>query len=196
MTKTNSVTMGKVIIVTAPSGSGKTTIAKALLETFPKLSFSISACNRPKRPGEIDGKDYHFFTTEKFKQKIIDNAFLEWEEVYGGAFYGTLNSEIERITAENKVTLFDVDTRGAKNIKTRFGNDALALFIKPPKPEIPTLEERLRNRGDKEDSIAIRIAKAQIELEAQNDFDHIIVNQNLKDAIQEAIRLVEAFLEN
>lgn len=196
MTETNSFTMKKAVIVTAPSGSGKTTIARALLETFPRLSFSISACNRSKRPGEIDGKDYHFFTTEKFKQKITDNAFLEWEEVYPGAFYGTLNTEIERITKENKVTLFDVDTRGAKNIKKRFEDDALALFIKPPEPEIPILKERLRHRGDKEDSITTRIAKAEIELEAQNDFDRIIVNQNLEDAIQEAIRLVKAFLEN
>lgn len=196
VTETNSVTMSKVIIVTAPSGAGKTTIANALLETFPILSFSISACTRPKRPMEIDGKDYHFFTKEKFKQNIIDNAFLEWEEVYDGLFYGTLNSEIERIARENKVTLFDVDTRGAKNIKKRFGDNALSLFIKPPKPEIPILEERLRHRGDKEDSIATRIAKAEIELEAQDDFDYIIVNKNLNDAIQEATRLAETFLEN
>ena len=163
---------GKVIIFSAPSGSGKTTIVKHLLEKNSNLGFSISACTRDKRGrDEENGKDYYFLTPEDFKERIVKQEFIEWQEVYRGAFYGTLKSEIDRLWSEGKHVLFDVDVKGGLNLKKYFGDDALAIFVQPPSVEI--LEERLRNRGtEDEDSISRRLFKVNFEMKSINDYKY------------------------
>lgn len=185
--------MGKVIIFSAPSGAGKSTIVNYLLSKNLGLEFSVSATCRAPRGKEQHGKEYYFFTEEEFKRRIAAGEFLEYEEVYPGCFYGTLNSEVQRIWAEGKTVLFDVDVVGGLNIKKKFGNQALALFIQPP--SVAALRERLQGRGtDSPEKIEQRVAKAEYELSFAPRFDTVIVNDRLDDALAEAERKVRDFL--
>jgi guanylate kinase len=185
---------GKCIIFSAPSGAGKTTIVHALLAAQLGLEFSVSACSRDPRPNEVDGKDYYFLGIEGFKQRIESDAFLEWEEVYTDNFYGTLKAEIERIWSAGHAVIFDVDVVGGLNLKRIFGNQALAVFVQPPSKE--ELEKRLRYRStETEDKIQQRLRKAGQELSRANEFDVILVNEDLKVAIEQAKSLVTSFLE-
>lgn len=186
---------GKLVIFSAPSGSGKTTIVRHLLKVFPEhLSFSISATSRPKRGVEENGKDYYYFTPEEFKQKVNEQAFLEWEEVYSGVFYGTLKSEVEKIWTQGRHVIFDIDVEGGLNLKSQFGKDALAVFVMPP--SIKILEERLKNRStDSSESIARRVAKAENEMKTAQLFDTFILNENLDEALQKAEEVVSEFLK-
>jgi len=184
---------GKAIIVCAPSGAGKTSIVKHLLETMPRLSFSVSACSRPKRENEIDGKDYYFLTADEFREKIREGAFVEWEEVYQGSYYGTLKSELERIWAENRIPIFDVDVKGGISLKTYFGSNALAIYIKPP--SIAALELRLKNRGtETEETLRKRLERAEFELGFANNFDHAIINESLETACADSVDSISQFL--
>ncbi len=186
--------MNKVIIFCAPSGSGKTTIVKHLLKTDSRLLFSVSACTRPKREGELDGKDYYFLSKETFAEKVRNNEFLEYEEVYGGNFYGTLKAEIERIWAMGKVVLFDVDVVGGLNIKNYYGDQALAVFVKPP--DVSTLELRLRHRStETEETLRMRVDKAVEELTFENKFEQVLLNDQLEIALEKATSLVNDFLK-
>ena len=185
---------GKCIIFSAPSGAGKTTIVHALLNSMPQLAFSVSACSRAPRGKEINGVDYHFLTGDEFRTKIQNEEFVEWEEVYSDMYYGTLKSEIERIWSTGKTVVFDVDVIGGLNLKKSFQKQALAVFIQPP--SLAILEERLRNRKtDSEEKIQIRLAKSIQELESAIDFDVIIENDVLEEAIEKAKRLVIEFIE-
>jgi guanylate kinase len=185
---------GKIIIFSAPSGAGKTTIVKHLLQVNPNLGFSISACTRDKRGRtEENGKDYYFITPEDFKQKIEADEFVEWEEVYEGAFYGTLKSEIERIWESGKHAILDVDVKGGLSIKHFYKERALAVFVKPPSVE--ELAKRLTARAtDSASSISSRVFKAEFEMRFEDQFDEVIVNDNLHDACAKAEKLVEEFL--
>lgn len=185
---------GKLIIFSAPSGSGKTTIVHHILKKFSdKLEFSISACTREKRPNEVDGKDYHFMAVEEFKQKIKKNEFVEWEEVYQGQFYGTLKSELERIWNSGKHVIFDLDVQGGINLKRSFGRPAYSIFVMPPSVEI--LELRLKQRQtETPESIAKRVAKARQEIQVADQFDKILLNENLEKVCAEAEKLVSEFL--
>lgn len=186
---------GKAIIFSAPSGAGKTTIVKSLLANKLPLSFSISACSRQKRENEINGKDYHFLSIEDFKQKINEQAFIEWEEVYENNYYGTLKSEIERIWNDKKHVVFDVDVVGGLNLKKHFGNNALAIFIQPPSMDV--LIERLRNRAtESEASLNKRINKAKHEMTYSPSFDSIIINDQLEKTIEVAEKKVKDFLNS
>jgi guanylate kinase len=185
--------IGKCIIFSAPSGAGKTTIVHALLHTMPQLSFSVSACSRRPRGKEIDGEDYHFLSVKTFKEKIEQNAFVEWEEVYSDMYYGTLKSEIERIWAMGKIVVFDVDVIGGLNLKKLFKQQALAIFIQPP--SIKVLEERLRYRQtDSEEKIQIRLAKSTEEVKSASNFDVIVENDVLENAIEQARSSVNEFI--
>jgi guanylate kinase len=187
---------GKIIIFSAPSGAGKTTIVKHLLDVNPQLSFSISACTRDKRGRtEENGKDYYFITPEDFKQKIGNDEFVEWEEVYEGAFYGTLKSEVERIWKSGKHVILDVDVKGGLSIKHFYKERALAVFVKPPSVE--ELAKRLTARNtDSTSSISSRVFKAKFELSFEDQFDTVIVNDNLEKAFREAEKLVNDFLSS
>lgn len=184
---------GKALIFSAPSGSGKTTIVKHLLQNNSDLGFSISASTRDKRGRtEQDGKDYHFLTPSDFKSKIDNNEFIEWEEVYAGNFYGTLKSEIERIWNEGKNVIFDVDVKGGINLKKYFGNKALAVFVKVPSLDV--LKQRLNERGtETEESLSRRIFKAQFEMTFHDKFDVVLVNEDLQKSLSEAQRLYDEF---
>jgi guanylate kinase len=185
--------IGKCVIFSAPSGAGKTTIVHRLLAMDIGLKFSVSACSRDPRPNETNGTDYHFLGVEGFKQKIRENAFVEWEEVYSNNFYGTLKSEIDRIWAEQKAVIFDVDVVGGLNLKKQFQDQALAIFVQPPSYD--ELEKRLRLRStETEDKISQRMQKAQKELSFAREFDHVIVNDDLEKAIEQARDLVLNFL--
>lgn len=187
--------MNKVIIFSAPSGSGKTTLVKHCLGIFHQLEFSISATTRLPRGNEVNGKDYHFLTTEEFKQKIAENAFVEYEEVYTDKFYGTLKSEVERIWNNNKIVIFDVDVVGGVNLKKHFGEQAMSIFIAPP--SIEELEKRLTLRGtDSLENIKIRVNKAQEELTYQSQFDKILINDNLETAKKEIESIIQQFIQN
>jgi guanylate kinase len=184
---------GKCIIFSAPSGAGKTTIVHRLLQEIPSLSFSVSACSREARPTEKDGVDYYFLTADEFKNKIENQEFIEWEEVYANNFYGTLTSEIEKIWNANKSVIFDVDVVGGLNLKRYFGDKALSVFVQPPSLEI--LEKRLRSRKtESEEKIQVRIKKATIEMERANEFDYILVNNELDLAVNEIKEIVLKFL--
>lgn len=184
---------GKLIIFSAPSGSGKTTIIKHLLELNLGLSFSISATSRAIRGTEIDGKDYYFLTADDFRERIKADEFLEWEEVYPGSFYGTLKKEVERLRNEGKHVLFDVDVVGGCNIKKFYGDEALSVFVQPPSIEV--LETRLRNRStDSEEVISKRISKATYELTFAPKFDVILVNDKLTEAFDKAETIVKKFI--
>jgi guanylate kinase len=186
---------GKVVIFCAPSGSGKTTIVRHLLSVNERFMFSVSACTRAKRAGEVEGKDYYFLSQEAFKEKVAEGAFLEYEEVYGGNFYGTLKSEIDRIWALGKVVLFDVDVVGGLNIKQYFGDQALAIFVKPPSVDV--LEQRLRFRStETEETLKIRVGKAIKELGYESKFEQVILNDELEKALTEAENLVQQFLNS
>ncbi|MCM2302366.1 MAG: guanylate kinase [Flavobacteriaceae bacterium] len=186
---------GKLIVFSAPSGSGKTTIVHHLL-SFPelKLDFSISATSRPSRGKEIDGKDYYFISADQFKNHIENNDFVEWEEVYHNNFYGTLKSEIKRIWSNGKNVIFDIDVKGGLNIKKQYPEQTLAIFVQPP--SIEEMEIRLRNRQtDTEEKILERVAKAAKEIKFANDFDIILLNDDLEIAKQKAFDLVDTFLK-
>jgi guanylate kinase len=184
---------GKSIILSAPSGSGKTTVARHLLEAGLNLSFSVSACSRPPRPGEVDGKDYFFMGVEEFRNRLANDEFIEWEEVYPDQYYGTLKSELERIWNRQRHVIFDVDVVGGMNLKKAFGNNALAVFVQAPSPDV--LEKRLRERSsDPEEKIQTRIAKAESEMQYADRFDVILVNDRLEDTLRKAEELVRAFL--
>ena len=186
---------GKAIIFSAPSGAGKTTIVKSLLEKELPLLFSISACSRNRRPNEIDGKDYHFLSIDDFKLKIANNAFVEWEEVYENIFYGTLKSEIERIWSNHQHVVFDVDVVGGLNLKKHFGDKALAIFIEPPSLDV--LFKRLKNRAtETEKSLNKRIEKATQEMKFSSSFDLILINDRLEEAKKDAFEKVSKFLES
>lgn len=184
---------GKALIFSAPSGSGKTTIVRHLLKTNADLGFSISASTRDKRGRtEENGKDYYFLTPADFKKKIDEDAFIEWEEVYEGNFYGTLKSEIERLWHEGKNVVFDVDVKGGLNLKKYFGDKGLAIFVKVP--SIETLKERLRDRGTESDeSLSRRLFKANFEMSFQDKFDIVLVNENLDKSLAEAQQLYDNF---
>ncbi len=179
---------GRLIVVSAPSGSGKTTIAKKILEKFPFIKFSVSATTRPKRNGEVDGKDYFFLTREEFERKIQNGELLEWEEIYGN-YYGTLKSVVESALKNGDVLLFDVDVNGAISIKKKFPEDAVLIFIKPPNME--TLKERLKRRGtENEEQLRKRIERVPMELEKASYFDYIFVNDKLDDTVKAVLRAV------
>ena len=185
---------GKLIIFSAPSGAGKTTIVKHLLQKGFKLEFSISATSREARHTETHGKDYYFISAEEFLAKVENDEFLEWEEVYKGTSYGTLKSEVERIRKQGNNVIFDVDVVGGLNIKKYYGDDALAVFVQPPSVE--ELRKRLRGRStDSEEKIAMRIAKAEHELSFAPQFDVVITNDDLQVAFSEAEKLIVGFLE-
>ncbi len=185
---------GKCIIFSAPSGAGKTTIVHHLLKTGLGLEFSVSACSREPRENERDGVDYHFLGLEGFKEKIKEDAFIEWEEVYTNNFYGTLKSEIERIWSEGKAVIFDVDVIGGLNLKKQFKDNAFAIFVQPPSYE--ELEVRLRKRStESEDKIRQRMDKATKELAFASEFDYVLVNDDLEQAFTKAEELVAEFLE-
>ncbi|HZJ36971.1 MAG TPA: guanylate kinase [Gillisia sp.] len=185
---------GKLIVFSAPSGSGKTTIVRYLLfKPELNLDFSISAASRPPRENEVDGKDYYFLSLEDFKKKIKNDEFLEWEEVYRDNFYGTLKTEIERIWASGKNVIFDIDVVGGLDIKNIYPEQTLAVFVKPP--SIEELKIRLKKRKtESEDKINMRVAKASIELATAPQFDFIIENNNLQKALDEAYTLVSDFV--
>ena len=184
---------GKLIIFSAPSGAGKTTIVKYLLQQNLGLEFSVSATSRKPRSGEVHGKDYFFLSKVEFREKIENDEFLEWEEVYSGIFYGTLKSEVENIRNAGKNVIFDVDVVGGSNIKKLYGNEALAVFVKPPSVE--ELRHRLQNRStESAEKIKMRIAKAEKELEFASRFDVILVNDDLPKTFKEAELVVAGFL--
>ena len=186
--------MSKSIVISAPSGAGKTSIVNYLINEMTSLEFSVSACNRKKRKDEIDGKHYHFLETEDFKTKINSGLFLEWEEVYPNQFYGTLLSSVEEIWLRDKCVIFDVDVKGALNIKDKFQNNCLAIFIAPPNVE--TLQQRLLSRDtETKKNVKIRVAKAGKELELQHKFDHIVINDDFSTACKEVRDLLINFLE-
>lgn len=187
---------GKAVIISAPSGAGKTTIVKHLLgiESL-KLAFSVSACTRQMRAGEVNGRDYHFMTVDHFKTLIEEGAFLEWEEVYKNNYYGTLKSEVDRIWNSEHHVLFDVDVMGGINLKSKFGEKALAVFIMPPSIEV--LQKRLQERGtESAEKLQNRINKAVHELKFVRKFDLTLLNDDLSEALQEAEQLVIQFLQN
>lgn len=185
----------KLIIITAPSGAGKTSITKHLLKTFPdKLVFSISAATRQIRSYEKDGVDYHFMSVDDFKEKIQHNAFVEWEMVYEGKYYGTLKSEIHRIWKEEKAPLLDIDVKGAVHVQQQHPEKSLSIFIEPP--SVDELKKRLNTRGTETvESIATRVSKAAYELSFKEHFDKVIVNDDLQKACKEAEVIVRSFLE-
>ena len=186
--------MGKLVIFSAPSGSGKTTIVRELLQRFPQFEFSISATSRQPRGKEQHGIDYYFLSSDEFRQRVERDEFVEWEEVYAGTCYGTLKSEVERIWAKGNVIVFDVDVMGGINLKRLFGDDACSIFIMPP--SIEELEHRLRGRGtDSEEVIQKRIGKAEFELSKSPEFDYTVVNDVLADAVNEATDIINNFLK-
>jgi guanylate kinase len=184
---------GRLIIFSAPSGAGKTTIVHWLMKQVPNLAFSISATSRKKRKDETDGKDYYFLSVDEFKKKIRNNEFVEWEEVYENQYYGTLISEVERLRNEGKNVVFDVDVKGGMNIKRLYGDNAISIFIMPP--SIEELEMRLRKRNtDDEESIRKRVKKAGYELQYSRHFDVVIVNDDLEKAKQQTLKVVNEFI--
>ena len=183
----------RIIIITAPSGSGKTTLVKRLLNACPSLAFSISACTRSPRTGELDGRDYYFLSEQEFKLKIDEDSFVEWEMVYTGKYYGTLKSELQRIWAEGRTPLVDIDVKGALAIQEQFPDQSLSIFIKAPNLEV--LRDRLIMRGtESAQMLEERLAKAEYELMAAPEFDRIIVNDDLVQATEELKEVTQAFI--
>lgn len=185
---------GKLIIFSAPSGSGKTTIVRHLLGRYPQLAFSISATSREPRQNEKEGVDYYFLPVEDFRKRIEEGEFLEWEEVYAGQYYGTLRSEVERLQKAGRHVVFDIDVVGGFRLKQEFGSEALAIFVQPPSLEI--MEKRLRERGtDSEEQLQKRLGKAREELSYANRFDHVLVNNRLEETLTKAEQLVTVFTD-
>lgn len=184
---------GKLVIVAGPSGSGKTTIVRHLLSVFPKLAFSISACSRAKRPNERNGEDYYFLTQEQFKEKIDKGEFIEWEEVYPGSYYGTLREEVERLWNSERHVIFDIDVKGALNLKSQFPDNSITIFILPPSVE--ALEQRLRERNtESAGKLEVRVGKALEELTYADKFERIVHNIDLQKALVDAEEIVGDFL--
>ena len=189
----NSEKMGKVVIVSAPSGSGKTTVVNHLLESFDCFAFSVSATTRAPRGSEKDGEAYYFISEAEFRRRIEAGAFVEHEQVYNGVFYGTLKSEVDRIWGMDKVILFDVDVKGGVSLKKYFGEDALSIFIKAP--SIKEIRRRLEKRGtDSPEFIDERVRKARVEMMYQPKFDRILLNDDLATCLAEADKMVGEFL--
>ena len=187
--------MGKLIVISAPSGAGKTSIVHHLLKNMPELSFSVSACSREKRDNETHGKDYYFLGVEGFQNKIKEDAFLEWEEVYENQYYGTLKSEIERIWSEGKTVIFDVDVIGGLNIKKQYPEECLSLFIMPPSVDV--LRERLSGRGtESEAKLEMRLAKAEQEILKNQEFDKVILNDDFGIACEETMEVITNFINS
>jgi guanylate kinase len=189
------MTYNNILIITAPSGAGKTSITRHLLQTFPdKLAFSISAATRQPRGTEKNGVDYYFMSEQNFKEKIQHKAFAEWEMVYEGKYYGTLKEELQRIWSEGKVPVLDIDVKGAIHMQKQYPEGTLSLFIEPP--SIDELKRRLTGRGtESEDSLMARVNKAAYEISFQHSFDHVIVNDNLERACAEARTIVSRFIQ-
>ncbi len=182
----------KILIITAPSGAGKTSVTTHLLKLFPELTFSVSATTRAARENEINGVDYYFISLEEFQQKIQHNEFIEWEMVYEGKYYGTLNSELERIWKSNKVPVLDIDVKGAIHVQQQFPEKTLSIFIEPP--SIEELKRRLQGRGtETKESLDARINKAAYEISFKHSFTHTIVNHDLETARKEAVEIVRGF---
>jgi guanylate kinase len=190
-----SIPSGKAIIFSAPSGSGKTSLVKHLMQQVPNLGFSISACTRDKRGRhEVHGRDYYFLSIDEFKNKIDQDAFVEWEEVYAGNFYGTLKEEVHRIWKEGKVVIFDVDVKGGLALKKYFGEQALAIFVKVPSLDV--LESRLNDRGtESEESLSRRIYKAKFEMTFEAQFDVTVFNDEFTRSSADTVALVTDFLK-
>lgn len=187
-------TKGKLVLFAAPSGSGKTTIVRHLLRKFPQLAFSVSATTRTCRADEQDGRDYYFLSKEDFLDKVAAGAFVEWEEVYGGQYYGTLRSEIERIWQKGLHVIFDVDVKGALKLKEAYPDCSLSVFVKPPGMEV--VRERLMSRGSETpETLAIRMSRVEEELAYEPLFDKVLLNEVLATALSEAEVLVATFLE-
>ena len=187
--------MGKLIVISAPSGAGKTSIVHHLLKNMPELSFSVSACSREKRDNETHGKDYYFLGVEGFQDKIKEAAFLEWEQVYENQYYGTLKSEIERIWSEGKTVIFDVDVIGGLNIKKQYPKECLSLFIMPPSVDV--LRERLSGRGsESEEKLEMRLAKAEQEISKNQEFDKVILNDDFGIACEETMEVITNFINS
>lgn len=185
---------GKLVIISAPSGAGKSTIIRHLLDSGINLEFSVSATTRAPRGTEKDGKDYYFFTVEEFKKGIDDECFIEWEEVYRDQFYGTMKSEIKRIWDKGNHVLFDVDVKGGINLKNIFKQEAVSIFIMPP--SVNELERRLLQRGtDDRQKIKMRVAKAEQEIKQSDQFDNIVINSNLEQAKKEVYNIVSGFIK-
>lgn len=185
--------MGKLIVISAPSGAGKTSIVHQLLKVIPELSFSVSASSRERRGNEVHGKDYYFLGVEGFQKKIKEGAFLEWEKVYEKQYYGTLKSEINRIWSEGKIVIFDVDVVGGLNIKKQFPKECLSIFIMPPSIEV--LAERLIGRGSESDeSVKKRLDKAEEETSKRGQFDTIILNDDFKTACEQTKEIITNFI--
>ena len=185
--------MGKLIVISAPSGAGKTSIVHFLLGKTDTLSFSVSACSRARRDNETDGIDYHFLTIDEFQKEIKEDSFLEWEEVYKNQYYGTLKSEVERIWKEGKTVIFDVDVVGGINIKKQYQKECLSIFIMPP--SLAVLEERLQKRGsESKESLQKRVAKAKEEIEKRKEFDQVILNDDFEVACMETMKVIQKFI--
>ena len=185
----------KLFIITAPSGAGKTSITKHLMQHFPQLAFSVSAATRQRRGMEKDGVDYHFISTEDFKQKIQHNEFIEWEMVYEGKYYGTLKTELEKIWGQDKIPVLDIDIKGAIHVQQQFPETSLSLFIEPPSVE--ELKKRLQSRGtETPESLAARVNKASYELSFKDHFNKIIVNDDLQKACAAAVNIVDDFIKS
>lgn len=187
--------MRRLIVISAPSGAGKTSIVHYLLKNMPELAFSVSACSREKRENEIHGEDYYFLGVEGFKNKITENAFLEWEQVYENQYYGTLKSELERIWSEGKTVIFDVDVVGGLNIKKQYSTECLSIFIMPPSLQV--LQERLVARGSESaESLQERLDKAEEEIAINQEFDCIVLNDNFDIACKKTMQVICNFIKS
>ena len=185
----------KLVVISAPSGAGKSTIVNKVLPEIENLEFSISATSRLPRGKEKHGEHYYFLSPEEFKKAITENAFIEYEEVYPDQYYGSLKSEVVRLWENGKAVIFDIDVVGGLNLKKMYGEKALAIFIQPPSVEV--LEQRLRGRGtDSEDKIQTRLGKSKKELARASEFDHVVVNDDLDDATEQVYSLITQFLKN